>query len=204
MSVYLHRSMSLLIGTAAFALATTAGAARIDGMNPFEPLLAKDVVPAVADQTLRIQLPGGGNLTVAPWPKFLPQRFGKQSVTATRQLHPAGPIDRLSFSRAAESSPWMIIGNGARRSTALVENWQLQLSRGRWTLSDGSARKLLGKEGDRPKPAMVNVGTDRWCVYLLESSIPVQQPNIATEAESQIGWAAVRLSPLQSKCIEQK
>jgi hypothetical protein len=204
MRVYLYRSISLLAGTAAFALATAAGAARIDGMNPFEPVLAKDVVPTVTDQTLQIQLPGGGSLTVTPWPKFLPQRFGTQSVTATRQLHPAGPIDRLSFSWATESSPWMIIGNGARRSTTLVENWQLQRSRGSWTLTDGSTRKLLGKEGDPPKPVMINVGTDRWCVYLLESSIPVQQPNTATEAESQIGWAAVRLSPLQSKCLAQK
>jgi hypothetical protein len=204
MRIHLHRSLSLLLGTAVFALAITANAARIDGLSAFEPVSAENVVPAVGDETLQVRLPDGRSLTVTPWPTFLPQRFGKQSVTGTRQMHPAGPIDRLTFSRAAESSPWMAIGNGARRSTRLIENWQLQRSRGRWSVTDGKSTKFLGRAGDPRKPVMINFGADRWCVYLLESTIPAAQPNIATEAEPQIGWAAIRLSRLQSRCSAQK
>lgn len=204
MKTRLHHSLTLLLGIAAFALATAADAARIDGISPFEPVAAADVVPAVTDQTMHIRLPDERTLTVTPWPSFLPQRFGKQSVTGERHMHPAGPIDRLSFSRAAESSPWMVLGNGSRRATTLIENWQLQLSRGRWSVTDGQTRKFFGKKDSPSTPAMVNVGTDRWCIYLIESSIPLQQPHVALEAQPQIEWAAIRLSRLQNRCSVQK
>jgi hypothetical protein len=205
MKIYLHRYLSALLGMAAFALAPAADAVRIDGLGPFEPVSADAVVPAVDDGTMQIGLPDGSRLTVTPWPAFLPQRFGKQAVTGARQMHPAGPTDRLSFSRASEPSPWLVIGNGARRSTRLIENWQLQLAGRRWSVTDGKTRKILESSHDQAKPVMVNVGIDRWCIYLLGAAIPAAQPNIAMEAEPQIAWAAVRLrSRLQKRCVAQK
>jgi hypothetical protein len=204
MKTCLRRSLSVMLGMAAFALVTGAHAARIDGMSPFEPVSAEAVVPLVEGGTMYIGLPDGRRLTVTPWPAFLPQHFGKQAVTGTRQLHPAGPIDRLSFNRATESSPWMSIGNGARQSTHIIEKWRLHLSHGRWAVSDGKIKKRFASSGHPVRPVMVNAGAARWCIYLLESEIPAAQPHIAMEAEPQIGWAAIRLSRRQSRCSVQK
>lgn len=153
---------------------------------------------------MQINLADGRKLTVTPWPEFLPKRFGKQAVSAKRLMHPAGPVDRLSFSRALEPSPWLVIGNGARRSTEIIDNWQLQRSGQRWIVNNGRTKKSLKNKAHQAVPVMATVGTDRWCIYLLESAIPAERPNIATEAEPQIGWAAIRLSPLQRKCSVQK
>lgn len=204
LKTYRRRFLSLILGMAACALATATHAARIDGLNPLEPVTADGVVPVVDEGTMQINLPDGRRLTIAPWPEFLPKRFGKQAVSGTRLIQPAGPIDRLSFSRVPEPSPWLVIGNGARRSTLVIDNWQLQLSGRRWLVNDGRTKKNLQSKTRQAMPAMVNVGPDRWCIYLLESAIPAGKPNIATEAEPQIGWAAIRLSPLQRKCTAQK
>lgn len=196
--------MPILLGMVACALVTPAHAARIDGLSPFEPMSAEEASLAVVNGAMHIDFPEGRKLTITPWPTFLPQRFGKQAVAGTRHMHPAGPSDRLTFKRAAQASPWMAIGSGARQSTSLIDQWQLQLSRGRWSVSDGKTRKFFGIEGAPPKPAMISIGADSWCIYLLESTMPAQQPQIAMEAEPNIGWAAIRLSRLQRKCSIQK
>ena len=204
MKAYLRQGLSLIAGIAAIALGTGADAARIDGLSAFEPVSADAVVPLVDNGTMHIGLPDGRSLTVAPWPAFLPQRFGKQTVTGTRKMHPAGPVDRLLFSRASEQSPWLAIGSGARRSTAIIGNWRLQLSGRRWSVSDGKAKKRFANNVQPAGPAKINAGADRWCIYLLESETPVAQPNIAMEVEPQIGWAAIRLGRLQGTCPVQK
>jgi hypothetical protein len=196
----LYLCFPLMLGTASLMLATVAHAARIDGLSPLQPVSVENVVPAVTDNTMHIGSPDTHALLISPWPKSLPQRFGKQTVTGTRQLHPAGPIDRIAFSRNAEPSPWLYIGNGARRSSTLFDEWQLQLTRRGWAITDGYTKKVLGKEALDAKPAMVSMGADRWCIYLLDSTVPDGQANLAKEAEPQIGWAAVRLHQLQKKC----
>lgn len=204
MNPHLYRSLFWMTGIGAFALAAASHAMQIDGLSPFEPVSVNGVTPVVDDATMQIGLPGARMLTITPWPAFLPRRFGQQSVTGTRQIHPAGPIDQLSFSRAAEASPWLTIGSGARRSTRLVGHWQLQRSGQRWLLSDGKTKKRLESQDHQARPAMVSVGAERWCVYLLASAIPAAQPHIAMEAEPHIGWAALRLSPLQKRCPAQR
>lgn len=204
MTTFRYPLLPLLFGIAAWALAAAANATRIDGLNILEPVIIEDVVPVVDDETMQVTSPDGRKLSVTPWPEFFPRRFGKQTVTATRQAHPAGPVDRLSFKRASEESPWLMLGNGARRSAAIVEKWQLQRSGRRWIVNNGRSKKSLQTRDFEARPVMVDVGSDRWCIYLLDSAIPAEQPNIATEAEAQIGWAAVRLSPLQRKCTAQK
>lgn len=204
MTLRLQRYLPLAIGLAACVMVTAADAARIDGLNPFGPVTAERVIPAVEHGTMQIGWPDGRKLTITPWPKFLPQRFGPQAVTGTRQMHPAGPIDRLSFSRAFESSPWLVLGSGARRSTKTVGSWQLQLSGRHWIVTDGKTKKRLEIRDHQARPAMVDVGTERWCIYLLSSTLPIPKPDIATETEPQIEWAAIRLSPLQRKCSAPK
>ncbi len=200
MTIRLQRYIPLALGVAACVAATAADAARIDGLNPFAPLTAERAVPTVDDGTMQLDAADGRRLTVTPWPKFLPQRFGPQTVTGTRQMHPAGPIDRLSFSHASEPSAWLELGSGARRSAETVGNWKLQLSGGRWIVTDGKNKKPLETKDHQALPAMIDVGTDRWCLYLLSSTLPVAKPDIATETEAQIEWAAIRLSPLQKRC----
>ena len=204
MKISRHRCLSLLVCLAAMAMSASADAVRIDGLSAFEAISAAGVVPRVDEGIMHIGLPDARTLTVTPWPAFLPQRFGNQTVSGTRQMHPAGPVDRLSFSRASESSPWLAIGSGARRSTTIIENWQVQLSGRHWSITDGRTRKRFEGRDQKINPVMVDAGTDRWCIYLLESSIPAGQPHIAMEAEPQIGWAAIRLSPLKRRCSVQK
>lgn len=200
MKLHLRRCASLIFGIAALSLAPAAGAARIEGLGAFEPVSAEAVEPAIVDGTMQIGLPDGRMLAITPWPKFLPQQFGKQTVTGVRQMHPAGPIDRLSLSRADESQPWLTIGSGARQSAKIVGNWQLRLSGRHWSIADGKTKKSLGSPDRNASPVIVNASGERWCVYLLDSAIPRAQPHLATEAEPQISWAAIRLHRLQKRC----
>jgi hypothetical protein len=200
MNIPTHRSLSLMLAAAAFTFSTATGTARIDGLNAFEPVSANSAVPVVVDETMHINLPDGRKLAVAPWPAFLPQRFGEQTVTGTREMHPAGPVDRLSFARSDDPRPWLVIGNGARRASSVIGNWRLQLSRQRWSLSDGKMRTGLAGSSANARPALIRDGTDRWCVYLLDTAMPATQPNIAVEGEPQVAWVAIKLHPLQKRC----
>jgi hypothetical protein len=205
MKTSLHRFLSLTCAiAAALAAAPLTHAIEIEGLTPFEPVTAGKVTPAVADETLQLRLADGRMLTVAPWPAFLPQRFGKQSLSGNRHMHPAGPADRLALTRSEETQPWLVLANGARRSTGVVENWQLRLSGKRWLVANGRARKVLGNAERNASPVMINAEADRWCLYLLDSDTPAGKPNLATEAEPQIAWAAIRLHRLQTKCPAKK
>ncbi|MGE5622927.1 MAG: hypothetical protein ACM3WS_07225, partial [Bacillota bacterium] len=125
-----------------------------------------------------------------------PQRFGTVALLATRQPHPAGPIDRLSFSDGPGEPAWLEIAGGARASSAVVGSWRLQLSARGWALAQGGRRIALRRGG----PAAVRAGGARWCVYLLDSAMPQPQPGLAAEQEASAAWAALRLGARQRRC----
>lgn len=187
-----------LLSCAALALAATAQAQapRIAGLDGFEPVPATMATPAVRAGTLEIPLQDGRRLTVAPWPALLPQRFGRQTVEAVRQMSPAGPSDRLSFTRPSESRPWLLVGTGTRSAAPLVGSWRLQGTERGWTVSDGARRKAW-KAG---VPLVVTVGRERWCLYLLDVAQPAPRAGVAVEGEPQLAWAAVR----QKGCARQR
>ncbi|HJV73465.1 MAG TPA: hypothetical protein VJ654_04535 [Noviherbaspirillum sp.] len=193
----------LIWGMVAFtaAMATPAGAVRIEGMSA-TPSVAV-VRPVVHDGGLEVRFSEHSILTIAPWPAYLPQRFGVQQISASRQPHPAGPVDRISFTRTGESKPWLLVGRGARRSLAIVDDWKLQLSGKEWMLSNGSKEYRLGNGMPPSVPVRVLVGRERWCIHLLESRVPhdaSQEQHIVAEEEPQADWAAVRLQRGQSRC----
>jgi hypothetical protein len=152
----------------------------------------------VRAQRLEIQLPGRRPVTVAPWPGFLPQRFAAQTVSGERQMHPAGPIDRLSFTRPSEQAPWLTLASGARRSHQVIGNWRLALEDTRWSLDNGHTHIPLNRQ-----PAKVKVGARSWCVYALDATLPHSSPGVANEAEAQLAWAALRLDRNQTRCPRQ-
>lgn len=184
------------------AMATPAGAVRIEGMGATP--LAAVVRPVVRDGRLEVRFSEQSLLTIAPWPAYLPQRFGTQQVSASRQPHPAGPVDRITFTRTGESRPWLLFGRGVRRSLAIVGDWRLQLSGKEWVASNGDKEYRLGNGLTPAVPVGVAIGRERWCIYLLESRVPQdasQDKHIVTEAEPQADWAAVRLPRGQSRCM---
>lgn len=198
MTARLHAALAA--GLIAALPTLPARALQIDGLDPLEPIVADAVVPRVAGGELRIAVAPQRMLRVTPWPAYLPQRFGAQSVTAVRQLHPAGPIDRLSLRRGAGGPAWLEIGTGARRATAIVGAWRLHWSARGWTLRRGDEQVLLGESGYSARPAPVADGRARWCIYLLDSRMPRQQPGSATEDEPQAAWAALKLDARQRHC----
>lgn len=187
------------------ALAVDANAVRIDGMesmkglSPLAPVLAVGT-PAVRAGTLELRLPGHGTLSIAPWPQYLPQRFDPQRIGVSRQLHPAGPIDRITMTRGAESGPWLEIVHGARGASNVLGDWQLLRSAHGWSLANGSTEHWLGSGAQAGTPVSVPVGDSRWCVYLLESRVPQRHPNIVHEEEPQADWAAIRLESGRKRC----
>lgn len=187
------------------ALAACANAARIEGMDsvkglsPMAPVLAVGT-PVARDGKLELHLPEHGNLSVSPWPHYLPQRFDKQRIGITRLLHPAGPIDRISLSRGTEDKPWLEFVHGARSGSNVLGEWQLQRTPRGWSLAGGSTEHWLGSGAQPGTPAIVPVGGDRWCIYLLESRVPQRHPNVAYEEEPQADWAAIRLEPGRKRC----
>lgn len=185
-------------------MATHAGAVRIEGIDTTTPS-ATAVRPVVRDGRLEVRFYEQSSLTIAPWPAYLPQRFGMQHVSASRQPHPAGPVDRISFTRSGESRPWLLVGRGGRRSLAIVGEWKLQLSGKEWVARNGSKEYRMENNLLSAVPAGVSVGRERWCLYLLESRVPPeasQDQPIVAEEEPQADWAAVRLQRGQSRCTE--
>ena len=178
----------LLAGILAL-LAPAAQALRIDGLNPLEPRLAADVTPTVVAHRMEIPLRDGRLLSVAPWPPFLPQRFGRQKIEASRRLLPAGPSDRLSFTRPSDGRPWLIVGQGARDGTVLAGAWRLRRAGDGWALADG------GKVRPWHATAPLSVPADgaRWCLYLLDGGPATLRKGVAGEREPQAAWAAQRL-----------
>jgi hypothetical protein len=185
----------LLPGWVCIALAGVVQAqpVKIDGLNAFAPVASETTTPAIADGVLRMALPGDRQLRVAPWPSALPQRLGRQTVSGARELHPAGPSDRLSFTRPAQKRPWLIVATGARPASAVIGQWKLEFVDGRWQMADGTRHKRWPSDG---APLSMNADGARWCVYLLDGQRPQTQAGIATEGEPQAAWAAVR----QQRC----
>lgn len=185
-------------------MAAPAVAASIDGLS-LEPIAAHAVTPAVNNRRLEINMPENEKLTVSPWPRFLPQHFSRQEIAGTREMAPAGPIDRLSFTRTTETKPWLIIANGARPASPLIGAWRLQLSGLQWSASNGASERVLGQGEDDAVPIMLNVDHRRWCIYLLESRMPApSHPGIASEEEPQIMWAAWQIGRSKKRCPAQR
>lgn len=193
---------SALISTLAMR---DAHAVRIEGMEglkgltPVASVLAVGT-PAVRAGRLELRLADQGTLSVTPWPQYLPQRFDQQRIGVNRQLHPAGPIDRISLTRGAEPKPWLEIVHGARSGTNVLGDWLLQRTPSGWTLAGAGTEHWLGNGAQAGTPAVIPVDGDRWCVYLLESRVPQRHPNVAYEEEPQADWAAVRLEPGRKRC----
>lgn len=177
-------------------MAGPALALQITGLSAVEPLAANEVRPTVKDGALRIELTPQQTVTVAPWPAYLPQRFGPQSIAATRQPHPAGPIDRISLRERADRPAWLEIGAGAPPSSAVIGPWRLQKPARGWSVAHGGQRIPLRANA----PSAVRAGDARWCVYLLDEAVPQPRPGLATEQEARASWAAVRLGARQRRC----
>lgn len=183
-----QRFSAVCVAAAAVLAGADAGAVRIDGIGL---TLAGAATPAVRDGRLEVPLPGQQPLTIAPWPAYLPQRFGRQQIAAARQLHPAGPVDEVGFTLIGEPAPWLRIVRGARQSSPLPGDWQLQRSGRGWSVSNGSTAYRLG---DAAQPVRIAADGRHWCIYLLESRVPAaSHPGLAGETEAQADWAAVRL-----------
>jgi hypothetical protein len=172
---------------------------RIDGIGPLAPLAAADVTPVVVAHRLEIGLQDGRSLSVAPWPAFLPQHFGAQTIEASRRMSPAGPADRVSFIRSPARQPWLAVGNGARQGSALIGAWHLERAGSGWAISDGSR----SKSWTHAAPARVATSGNHWCLYLLDAGTPRRQEGVATEGEARIAWAAQRLGAHQRSCPAQ-
>jgi hypothetical protein len=186
-------------------LAANAHAVRIDGMerlkglSPVAPVLAV-ATPSVRAGKLELPLPEHGNLSISPWPAYLPQRFDTQRIGISRQLHPAGPIDRISLTRGAEGQSWLEVVHGARSASNVVGDWQLQRTERGWSLAGRTTEHWLGSGAQAGTPVSVPVGDARWCVYLLESRVPQRHPNVAYEEEPQADWVAIRLESGRKRC----
>ncbi|HJV51070.1 MAG TPA: hypothetical protein VJ652_06415 [Noviherbaspirillum sp.] len=192
------RAVGLLAcGMNAALLALPAQALQVEGLSALEPVVADAAAPVVEAGRLRVALAPDQELTVTPWPAYLPQRFGTVALSATRLPHPAGPIDHLSFSRAPGTPAWLKIANGARTASPVVGSWQLQLSSRGWTLAQGRQHIAL-RMGARP--VTVAAGGARWCVYLLDATQPQQRPGVAVEQEAFAAWAALRLDARRQRC----
>ncbi len=179
----------LLAGMLTMAIPAAAEPLRIEGLGPLAAPLLNGVTPTVAEQRLEIRGDDGMLLSVRPWPAFLPQRFTPQTVSAHRVPLPAGPSDRIIFSRHPGRQPWLVIGSGSRSGTPLVGNWQLRYDRQQWQIGDGN-RVVIWETG---RPLSVTVGGRRWCLYLLSGSEAKPRAGMADESEAQASWVAWRV-----------
>jgi hypothetical protein len=133
----------------------------------------------------------------------LPRNLGKQNIEGERQLAPSGPTDQLSFTRSNETTPWLLVGNGAGPSALLVGEWRLQFHGGLWTVSDGSHVRRLGHGSRDAMPAVLESNRQRWCLYLIDSSLPEQsRAGTANEEEPRIMWAARKLDRSYRRCTQ--
>ncbi|GIZ53724.1 hypothetical protein [Noviherbaspirillum aridicola] len=193
------RHLKRLCIAAALTLAgiqPTAAQLRIAGLLPFEQGASGEATPVVDGGTLQIPL-ADRSLRISPWPAFLPQEFKPQQVEARRQPAPAGPSDRISMRHAGSRASWLEIAAGARASTAVVGGWTLRHTSRGWWLAQGTRLHFLGQDAAHARAVMVPAGMERWCVHLLDSSVPAERPGAATEGEAQAAWVAVRTSPRQ-------
>lgn len=185
--------LRLLVVGLALATAIPAAALSVDGLSP---MLALEQVPAqveVRDATLYIAPAGSQKVRVRPWPRYLPQQFGTQALSARRTLHPAGPIDRITLARPDARSPWLVILSGARNGQMVVGAWVLAHEAGSWRVENGNTSHLLEPSGESARPLRLKVGKAAWCLYLLPAPEALAVgPGVVPEREAEAALVALR------------
>lgn len=192
--LYASATLAALTVLASTGMPSAHGEAlRISGLLPFEQGVSGQATPVVEAGALEIAV-DGRTLRISPWPAALPQEFEPQHVDARRVAGPAGPSDRVSMRPADGGLSWLELAAGARVSTPVVGGWKLQHTARGWWLAQGAKLHFLGQDGEQARPIVVPAGMDRWCVHLLDSSVPAARPGAAPEGESHAAWAAIKLS----------
>lgn len=178
---------------AGLAAVPSAMALRVQGLAPLQPIVAQPAVVEVDKGALAIGLKDGQTIELSPWPDYLPQCFGSQLVSGARDLHPAGPSDRVELREPSELQPWLIAVSGARPGQGVIGEWRLDRVDGRWLLQRGVAQLALNTDG---KAAWVRSEGVEWSVYLLEASgDPPFAPGTVQEYEPQADLVIMRSRP---------
>jgi|GEM_PF-2003811 len=187
-----RKSPFWLAAAALACVAVPAAALSITGLSPLASVASDAAHVVVQNGSLHIGTQQGAQIVVTPWPEYLPQRFGRQQISAVRTLHPAGPSDRIAL-RAGEAEPWLIVGTGWRSAQTVVGSWTLQRDDGRWVLRNGDAWRLLRPSQKTGRAVKIGTKGAHWCVYLLDTQpVPAASRGVASEGESQASLALVR------------
>lgn len=175
------------------AAAAPAYALQIEGLQPMHALEQAAAAVSVRHGALEVVPEQGARLRLAPWHSYLPAPSARQVVSASRLLHPAGPIDRLTLADPGASAPWLIVLAGARVGHSVVGPWTLARHHDRWQLQRGSAWRALRLAADGARPARVRVNGTSWCILLLPDDVtPPVSPGVTVETEAQATLVAFR------------
>jgi hypothetical protein len=180
-----------LLAVAALAATPSGSAFSIEGLQPLMPLALDNVTATVQQKKLEVRYPEG-YLSIHPWPEFLPQQLSDQKIRAERQPWPAGPSDRVSFTRRTEQHPWLIIGSQSRSAALVVGDWNLQRIDANWYVTNGKQTILLAEKNENRAPIHIVACGERWRVYPLASKREKASSAAVTEREPRISWVAVR------------
>jgi hypothetical protein len=180
-----------LLAASWLAAAPPSHAISIEGLQALVPLALNDVTATVNGNKLEIRHPAA-NLSIHPWPDYLPRKLDSQSIQAERQVWPAGPSDRISFNRRGQRHPWLILGSHSRVTTPLIAGWQLAYINGKWYADNGLRKILLSeKKPDKPATQIIADG-ERWQLYLLPDDQENPHSASITEHEPRQSWIAIR------------
>ncbi len=163
----------------------------IEGLPLLAPLVLHDALAVAFHQRLEVRH-ADGVLRIQPWPDFLPPRFSAQKVVAERSLWPAGPSDRVTFTRQGEAQPWLIAGSRSRTETTVTGAWRLRYDETGWVVTDSRQTAVLSSSAAQPQAVRLDACGGTWDVYLLNGAGQSPPGSMAGDQEARVSWVAVR------------
>ena len=191
--------MALMAGLIGGAGLARAQALKIDGLRLDQPLVERAVQPQMDGQMLTLPFSDGETVRVQPWPADLPQQFAAQRASGEILLKPAGPLARLTLTRADETQPWLVMAHGTRPNGMLMGGWRLALVQQRWFAVQGERRVPL-QATLRAGRARLTVEGATWCFHLQDARVPAAGSQ-ARDQEPQLDWVMLRLASCQHSCM---
>ncbi len=191
-----YRALSLFTAVLFFVCESSYAALHVEGVAP-DTGDVQSSQPEALVKRFKVSSTGGLQfkldrraVTVTPWPQQLPKRLAPQYVHAQMIVHPAGPIQVISFRKPKDSTPWLLLtANGGQRSQLLPDQVVGKINVGFvYLLQHNEPLRVDINQAVILRDDQTQVC---WQFVLLGTTVPKRSP--VTESEPRADWAMQRL-----------
>ncbi|RWA50996.1 hypothetical protein AU476_26490 [Cupriavidus sp. UYMSc13B] len=127
---------------------------------------------------------------ISPWPAQLPADLGAQYVAARTVVHPAGPMQIVTFRRAQDADAWLrMAAGGGQRSLLLPDRIVGRINDGFVYLLDHNEPRRV--DVNQPVTLTDDAHRECWQFVLLNTSMPQKSQ---VDAEPRADWYMRRIA----------